>query len=86
MFILTDKQSGGVYAVEDKTNPTKKLVQCFQERNDAERYVTLLEADDYEDDLAIMEVDPEVIAYNCVNFGYKYTIVTPNDLVIPDIL
>lgn len=86
MFILTDKESGGVFAVRDKSNPTSKLVQCFEERNDAERYVTLLEADDYDDDLVVMEVDQDVLAMNCSNFGYKYTVITPNDFVIPDLL
>jgi len=44
-----------------------------------------LDADDYPDQLEVTEVDPEVLAYNCVNFGYKYTVISPNDFVIPDL-
>tara|TARA_B100002019_G_scaffold165868_1_gene143290 strand:- start:286 stop:540 length:255 start_codon:yes stop_codon:yes gene_type:complete len=84
MFILTEK-TGGVYAVSAKENIRKKIVQAFEERDDAERYVTLLDADDYPDQLEVTEVDPEVLAYNCVNFGYKYTVISPNDFVIPDL-
>ena len=42
MFILTQKERGGVYAVKDKTKI--KTVQVFEEEDDAVRYMTLLEA------------------------------------------
>ena len=38
MFILTEKKSGGVHAIKDKTNT--KTVQVFEERDDAERSVS----------------------------------------------
>jgi len=81
MFILTTSRTGGVYSVTNEHN--KKTVQCFQERDDAERYLHLLEADDYKEKLAVLEVDPDVVALNCDNYGYNYTIVTPDDFVIP---
>ena len=86
MFILTEESTGGVFAVQDKRNEFKRIVQCFEDKDDAERYLVLLEGDDYPDQLRIMEVEPEVIAFNCVNHGYEYTVVTSNDFVIPDIL
>ena len=81
MFILTTSRTGGVYSVTNDLK--KKTVQCFQEREDAERYLYLLEADDYKEKLEVLEVDPDVVALNCDNYGYNYTIVTPDDFVIP---
>ena len=81
MFILTDIESGGIYATTNDDN--LKVVHLFEQKDDAERYVTLLESDDYPDHLEVMEVDQEVVAINCNQYGYFYTIVTPDDLVIP---
>ena len=80
MFILTTGKKGGVYSVLN--NNKKKTVQCFEEREDAERYLYLLEAEDTLG-LEVLEVDPDIVALNCDNFGYNYTIVTPDDFVIP---
>tara|TARA_S200002703_G_scaffold3562_1_gene5099 strand:- start:9981 stop:10235 length:255 start_codon:yes stop_codon:yes gene_type:complete len=82
MFILTEKNSGGVYAVSD-TIDGQKMVQCFELEDDALRYHDLLIADDYPTKLEIVEVEPEIVAINCKNYGYKYTIISPNDFVIP---
>ena len=30
-----------------------------------------------------MEVDDDIVAINCNNHGYYYTVITPNDFVIP---
>tara|TARA_Y100000004_G_scaffold149007_1_gene170776 strand:+ start:349 stop:609 length:261 start_codon:yes stop_codon:yes gene_type:complete len=86
MFILTEQSSGGVFAVQDKRNIDKKIVQCFEEEDDAVRYLNLLEGDDYPDTLIVSQVEQDVIALNCVHHGYEYTVITPNDFVIPDIL
>ena len=81
MFILTDTNSGGIYATTDNFN--QKIVHLFEQEEDAERYISQLVADDYEDPLEVMEVEREVIAVNCNNYGYQYSIVTKDDLVIP---
>ncbi len=83
MFILTQKNSGGVHAVKDKTNT--KTVQVFEQEDDAVRFLTLLEADLKEKDLKweVMEVDTDIIAMNCDNYGYNYAIITPDELMIP---
>lgn len=86
MFILTELTTGGVFAVQDRRDEYKKIVQCFEEEDDAVRYLNLLEGDDYPDTLIVSKVEPEVIALNCVHHGYEYTVITPNDFVIPDIL
>jgi len=42
-----------------------------------------LEALDYNRPLLILELDEEQVRQNCVNHGYMYCIITPNDLVTP---
>lgn len=81
MYILTDTETGGVYAVI--SNEDEKTVTLFEEHDDAVRYVDHLKATDYTDELEILEVDPEVVVLNCTNYGYKYSIVSKDDLIIP---
>lgn len=81
MFILTDKKSGGVYAVANKNNI--KTVHLFEIEDDAQRYLYQLEADEYSDDLEVMQVDTDIVAINCDKYGYNYCVVSSNDLVIP---
>ena len=81
MFILTDIKNGGVYAVRTTTN--SKIIRLFEEEDDAIRYREHLNADDYSDDFEIVEVEPEVVAINCSNYGYKYSVISKDDLVIP---
>lgn len=81
MFVLTDIETGGIYAVNSKDRT--KTVTVFEERDDAERYIALLNAEDYEDQLEVMEVDKEVIAINCNTYGYGYSVITKDDLIVP---
>ena len=81
MFVLTDKKTGGVYAVNN--NDDVKTVHMFQQKEDAQRYMHLLEANDYSQQLDLMEIDVVAVAVNCEKFGYKYSIVSKNDLIIP---
>ena len=81
MFVLTDIESGGIYAVKSKDYT--KTVTVFEDRDDAERYVLQLDAEDYEDKLEVLEVDAEVIAINCNTYGYSYSVIKKDDLIIP---
>ena len=69
MFVLTDKATGGVYAVTDDEKD-EKVVQIFVDKDDAIRYYTQLEALDYNRPLLILELDEEQVRQNCVNHGY----------------
>ena len=80
MYLLTDKKSGGVYAVFNKDNV--KTVHLFEEEDDVVRYQNLLEADGH-GELDILERDREIVEVNCNNRGYLYTVITKDDLVIP---
>ncbi|AFD02985.1 hypothetical protein [Synechococcus phage metaG-MbCM1] len=81
MFVLTEVGTGGVYACTNKEK--LKTVTVFENEDDAERYAILLEANDYHKELELMEVDPEIIAMNCVNYNYKFTIIKSNELIVP---
>ena len=82
MFILTikDKANDGAYAVEKKDGT--RILQIFEEQDDAERYVMMLEEQDYPE-MNILEVEDKLMIKTCENHGYVYTIITPDDIVIP---
>ena len=61
MYLLTDKKSGGVYAVFNKDNV--KTVHLFEEEDDVVRYQNLLEADGH-GELDILEMDREIVEVN----------------------
>ena len=82
MFILTlrDKKEQGAYAVQDGHG--NHVLFLFEEEDDAERYAMMLhDQDDKEMDL--VEVEDELALRTCKMYNYKYSIITPNDIVIP---
>ncbi|ADO97746.1 hypothetical protein SShM2_135 [Synechococcus phage S-ShM2] len=81
MWILIAPESGGVYAAKDLTNT--KVVQIFEEEDDAVRYHGLLQAEDFKDILTVEEVDLTTVVANCRKYGYSYTIINKDELVIP---
>ena len=84
MFLLTlkDRKDDGAYAVKDKYGD--KVLFLFEEEDDAERYAMMLEEDpDYEKEMEIVEVDDALAIKTCKAYNYKYTVITPNDIVIP---
>jgi hypothetical protein len=82
MFILTlkGKENEGAYSVLNEEGD--HIVYLFQEEDDAVRYAMLLEEDDYPE-LHVIEVLDEAIIKVCENHGYNYTIITPDDIVVP---
>jgi len=82
MFVLLDKKTGGVYAInDDETND--KVVQIFVDIDDASRYHMMLEEAEYKRKLEVTEVERDVVVANCLAHGYSYAIITPDDFVIP---
>ena len=82
MFILTlkNKTEQGAYAVQDGSG--NHVLFLFEEEDDAERYAMMLhDQDDKEMDL--VEVEDELALRTCKMYNYKYSIITPNDIVIP---
>jgi hypothetical protein len=54
----------------------------LQEEDDAERYAMQLEADDFPE-MDVVEVDSELAISMCTKYNYRYSIISPNELVIP---
>lgn len=84
MFILTEKDTGGVYALPNNENV--KTVHMFEEEDDAKRYLYQLNEQDYKKKLELLEIDVDAVAINCDKFGYAYAIVTRDDLILPPII
>ena len=54
----------------------------FQGEDDAMRYAMMLE-DEGSPEMHVIEVEDEVMVKTCEFHDYAYTIITPDDVVIP---
>lgn len=82
MFILTilGKEREGAYSVIDEDGD--KVLYLFEEEDDAVRYAMMLEEDEYPE-MHVIEIEDEVMLKTCDLYDYRYTIITPDDIVIP---
>ena len=82
MFLLTvaGKETNGAYSVTDEDG--EQILYLFEQEDDATRFCLMLEEKDYPE-MAIMEVEDEVMIKTCEVHGYNYTVITPDDIVIP---
>jgi|TARA_R100001443_G_scaffold453_9_gene1724 hypothetical protein len=82
MFVLTivGREDEGAYSVQNEEGDS--ILYLFEEQDDAVRYAMMLEDMDYPE-MHVMEVDPAAMLNLCQNYDYEYTVITPNDIVIP---
>ena len=82
MYILTisGKENEGAYSVENDEGD--HILYLFQEEDDATRYAMQLEDNNYPE-MHVIEVEPDMMIGVCEQHGYEYTVITPNDIVIP---
>ena len=82
MFILTinGKEKEGAYSVTDDDGD--QILYLFEEEDDAVRYAMMLEEDGYPE-MHVIEIEDKVMLKTCEMHGYQYTIITPDDIVIP---
>ena len=82
MFILTinGRETEGAYSVIDDEG--EHILYLFQEEDDAVRYAMMLEEDGYPE-MHVIEIEDEVMIKTCEMHGYQYTLITPDDIVIP---
>ena len=82
MFILTleGKEDEGAYSVQNEDG--EHILYLFEQEDDATRYAMMLEDNDYPE-MHVIEVEPDMMIGVCEEHGYGYTIITPNDIVIP---
>lgn len=83
MYLLTlkDKKDDGAYALHNRMG--EKVLVLFEEEDDASRYAMLLKEDEEDADMEIVEVDGPLAIRTCKMYNYRYTVITPNDIVIP---
>jgi len=82
MYILTieGREDEGAYSVVDQYG--EKVLYLFEDNDDAERYAMMLEDNNFPE-ISVVEVDDRLIVKTCEMHDYQYTIITPNDIVIP---
>ena len=82
MFILTvaGKEREGAYSVMDEDGD--QFLYLFEQEDDAMRFAMQLEEDDYPE-MNVMEVEDAVMIKTCEMHGYNYTVITPDEIVIP---
>ena len=82
MFILTinGRETEGAYSVVDDEG--EHILYLFQEEDDATRYAMMLEEEDYPE-MHVIEIEDGVMIKTCEMHGYQYTVITPDDIVIP---
>ena len=82
MYILSTDVKGetGAFAVDDDYGI--KVVYFFKEYDDADRYLGLLEAEDYPT-MKIVEIEDDVAIKACETYNYRYVVIKPEELVIP---
>jgi hypothetical protein len=82
MFIITinGREKEGAYSVIDDDG--EHILYLFQEEDDATRYAMMLEEDGYPE-MHVIEIEDEVMIKTCEMHDYQYTLITPNDIVIP---
>ena len=59
-----------------------EILYLFEDEDDAIRYALMLEDEGYPE-MHVIEVEDEIMIKTCQVHGYNYTIITPNDIVIP---
>ena len=82
MYILTvhGKETEGAYSVQDDEG--EHILYLFEQEDDAERYSSQLFSD-HGVQMQVIEIDEGVAISACEMYNYKYTVITPNDIVVP---
>jgi len=82
MYILTiyGKEDDGAYSVRDEDG--EQILYLFEEEDDATRYAMMLE-EEGSPEMHVIEIEDDMMVKTCEIHNYKYTVITPDDIVIP---
>ena len=80
LLAVSGKEDSGAYAVNDRFG--QKVLYLFVEEDDAERFAMMLEDMGYPE-MSIIEVEDRSAVQICEHNGYRYSIITKDDIVIP---
>ena len=82
MFVLTlENHNDGVYSLFDADK--NRVIPIFQIEDDANRYLTMLEDIKEYPSMRVVEMEDHVIIDACHQRGQKFSIITPDDFIIP---
>ena len=82
MFVLTlENHPDGVYSVYDEED--KRVIPIFQLEDDADRYLLQLQENISYPKMEVVEMEDHVIIDACQQRGQPFTVITPDDLLIP---
>jgi|TARA_R100000030_G_scaffold29080_2_gene21488 hypothetical protein len=82
MFVLTlENHPDGVFSVFDDADD--RVIPIFIENDDAERYLLMMEEDPDYPPMQVVEMEDHVIIGACQDRGQKFSIITPDDFLIP---
>ena len=84
MLVHRSETKEGAYAVFNKKR--EKVLFLFEEEDDAERYVMMLETQNNYDEIEAVEIDPDLAIKTCIVKGVNYAIITKNDFVVPPVI
>ena len=82
MYILTlEDHPDGVFSVFDDADD--RVIPIWTEEEDAERYLMMMEEDPDYPPMQVVEMEDHVIIGACQDCGQKFSIITPDDFLIP---
>ena len=82
MFVLTiENHPEGVYSVFDDSE--NRVIPIFLANDDAERYLMMMKSDEEYPPMQVVEMEDHVIIGACQDRGQRFSIITPDDFLIP---
>ena len=82
MFILTlQNKPDGVYSVWDESE--NRVIPIFLHPDDADRYLMMMSTEDGYPPMEVVEMEDHVIIGACQERGQRFSIITPDDFLIP---
>ena len=81
MFILTiEDHPEGVFSLHD--DDENRIVPIWTKKDDAQRYLMMIQEEDYPP-MQVVEMEDHVIIGACQDRGQRFSIITPDDFLIP---
>ena len=81
MFVLTiANQPEGVFSLHD--DDENRVIPIWTEVDDANRYLMMIQEEEYPP-MQVVEMEDHVIIGACQDRGQRFSIITPDDFLIP---
>ena len=81
MFVLTvANPPEGVFSLHD--DDENRVIPIWTEVDDGNRYLMMIQEEDYPD-MQVVEMEDHVIIGACQDRGQRFSIITPDDFLIP---